>query len=57
MAGNLVGAWLGAEALAAASPDWWDRIERRDDLVDLARRISGIGLAGATPPAVPRSAR
>jgi hypothetical protein len=44
MAGNLVGAWLGAETLAAALPEWWDRIEQRDDLVDLAERLAEIGL-------------
>lgn len=47
MAGNLVGAWLGAEALAVAMPDWWERIERRDDLVELAQRIAVIGLERA----------
>jgi ADP-ribosylglycohydrolase len=57
MAGNLVGAWLGAGAIAAAMPDWWDRIERRDELVDLAERLAGIGLERATPHARPRSAR
>jgi ADP-ribosylglycohydrolase len=56
MAGNLVGAWLGAAALAAAMPDWWDRIERRDDLVELAQRIAVIGLERA-PRAAPQAAR
>ena len=44
MAGNLVGAWLGAETLAAALPEWWDRIEQRDELVDLAAGLASIGL-------------
>jgi hypothetical protein len=56
MAGNLVGAWLGAEALGAAMAGWWDRIERRDDLVELARRLAVIGLQSAMPPKSPRSA-
>jgi len=56
MAGNLVGAWLGAEVLGAAMPDWWDRIERRDDLVELAGRLAAIGLERAAPHESPRSA-
>ena len=55
MAGNLLGAWLGAEALAAAMPDWWDRIERRDELVDVAQRLAAIGLERA-PRAAPNAA-
>jgi ADP-ribosylglycohydrolase len=51
MAGNLVGAWLGAEALAAALPEWWDRIERRDELAGLAGRLATLGWAG--PPHKP----
>jgi ADP-ribosylglycohydrolase len=61
MAGNLAGAWLGADALASALPDWWDRIERRDDLVRLAERLAAITVpveparaaptASAPPPA------
>jgi ADP-ribosylglycohydrolase len=50
MAGNLVGAWLGAGALAAGLPDWWGRIERRDELADLGERLAALGLAMAPGP-------
>lgn len=40
MAGNLVGAWVGAERLAADLGDWLDRLEDRDRLEDLGRRLA-----------------
>jgi ADP-ribosylglycohydrolase len=49
MAGNLVGAWLGAHALAAAMPDWWDRIERSAELRSLADALATLGCARVTP--------
>ena len=45
MAGNLVGAWLGADALAASLPEWWDRIERRNELATLAEGLATLGWA------------
>jgi ADP-ribosylglycohydrolase len=45
MAGNLVGAWLGADALAASVPEWWDRIERRNELATLAEGLATLGRA------------
>ena len=42
MAGNLVGAWLGATRMAAAVPEWWSRIERRDELEALAGQLASI---------------
>jgi ADP-ribosylglycohydrolase len=45
MAGNLVGAWLGADALHAALPEWWGRIERRNELANLAEGLATLGWA------------
>ena len=45
MAGNLAGAWLGADALAASVPQWWDRIERRNELAKLADSLAALGRA------------
>ncbi len=42
MAGNLVGAWLGAERLAADLGDWLDRLEGRERLEDLGRRLAAL---------------
>jgi len=36
MAGNLVGAWVGARRLEAEEPRWWAEIEDRDRLIALA---------------------
>jgi ADP-ribosylglycohydrolase len=36
MAGNLVGALVGAERLRAEKPEWWDQLEDRDRLIGLA---------------------
>ena len=47
MAGNLVGAWLGADALQAALPEWWDRIGRRNELANLAEGLATLGWARA----------
>ncbi|HVC32069.1 MAG TPA: ADP-ribosylglycohydrolase family protein [Chloroflexota bacterium] len=44
MAGNLVGAWCGAECLARDEPEWWEQLEYRDTLVSLAD-----GLADSAP--------
>jgi poly(ADP-ribose) glycohydrolase ARH3 len=41
MAGNLAGAWLGADRIRHDLGDWLARLERREDLESL-----GIGLAG-----------
>lgn len=45
MAGNLVGAWLGAGALQAGLPEWWDRIARRNELANLAEGLATLGCA------------
>ena len=45
MAGNLVGTWLGADAIAASVPEWWDRIDRRNELAKLAEGLATLGLA------------
>ncbi len=42
MAGNLAGAWLGADRVRAAVGDWWDRLEDREVVVGAARRLSGL---------------
>ncbi len=42
MAGNLVGAWLGAKRMARAVPVWWSRVERREELEALAVRLADI---------------
>ena len=36
MAGNLVGAWVGAERLRTDADSWWSELEYRDELIDLA---------------------
>lgn len=36
MAGNLAGAWMGADALRAEAGPWWAEIEYRDRLIELA---------------------
>ncbi len=40
MAGNLVGAWLGASRLARAVPEWWSRVERREEIEALAVQLA-----------------
>jgi ADP-ribosylglycohydrolase len=36
MAGNLVGAWVGAERLRAEEDHWWSELEYREELASLA---------------------
>lgn len=36
MAGNLAGAWCGAERLARECPSWWAELEYREELIQLA---------------------
>ena len=45
MAGNLLGAWLGAKALASALPEWWGRIERSPELARLGGALATLGWA------------
>jgi hypothetical protein len=40
-----MGAWLGAEALASALPDWWGRIERSTELARLSDALATLGWA------------
>jgi ADP-ribosylglycohydrolase len=40
MAGNLVGAWCGADLLQGTKPEWWRELELRDELVDIGRRLA-----------------
>lgn len=42
MAGNFVGAWVGAEALRATHGPWWDELEYRDALIDLADGLARL---------------
>jgi ADP-ribosylglycohydrolase len=42
MAGNLVGAWLGASRMARAVPEWWSRVERREEIEALAEQLADI---------------
>lgn len=39
IAGNLVGAWCGADRLLRESPEWWSELEYRDTLVGLAEDL------------------
>lgn len=42
MAGNLVGAWVGAERLRDEAVEWWDDLEYRDELTALADALALI---------------
>jgi len=42
MAGNLVGARVGAERLRATHPDWWVELEERDRILALADALVAI---------------
>ena len=44
MAGNLAGAWVGAQRLHEERPEWWEELEYRDDLITLADGLLGIAL-------------
>jgi ADP-ribosylglycohydrolase len=55
MAGNLMGAWLGATRIAGAVPDWWAQVQRRDELESLGRELTDIAARRAhiRPPGRP----
>lgn len=42
MAGNLVGAWVGAERLRAEANHWWSELEYRDELIGLADSLAEL---------------
>jgi ADP-ribosylglycohydrolase len=42
MAGNLVGAWIGGDRLRADAPGWWDDLEYRSELGQLADALAGL---------------
>ncbi|MFN8637405.1 MAG: ADP-ribosylglycohydrolase family protein [Chloroflexota bacterium] len=42
MAGNLVGAWVGAERLRATDEYWWSDLEYREELCDLGDALAGL---------------
>jgi ADP-ribosylglycohydrolase len=44
MAGQLAGAWSGAERLARLAAAWWDELEGRDDLRNLADQLATLAL-------------
>jgi ADP-ribosylglycohydrolase len=44
MAGNLVGAWSGAEGLQHQEKSWWDELEYREELIQLADGLADIAL-------------
>lgn len=44
MVGNLVGARCGAERLRRETPEWWDDLEYRDDLIRLADGLADLAL-------------
>ena len=50
MAGNLVGAWLGARRMARAMPAWWSRVERRAEIEALAMQLADIAARPVTAP-------
>jgi ADP-ribosyl-[dinitrogen reductase] hydrolase len=45
MAGNLVGAHVGANRLRAEHAEWWDELEGRDELIDLADGLLEVAIA------------
>lgn len=58
MAGNLAGAWTGADALRRACGEWWAELEDRDRLIDLADGLFEIatGRDGSAPAQVDSAA-
>jgi len=51
MAGNLVGAMVGASRLHDGHPAWWHDLEYRDELTSLADGLAGIALGRSAPAA------
>ena len=49
MAGNLVGACVGADRLRSEHRNWWDELERRDDLLGLADGLLEIAVEHRSP--------
>lgn len=47
MAGNLAGAWCGAERLRQDRAEWWSELEYRDELTALADGLADLALANA----------
>ncbi|MBI2941201.1 MAG: ADP-ribosylglycohydrolase family protein [Chloroflexi bacterium] len=47
MAGNLVGAWVGAERLRTGEPEWWADLEYRDELIALADALAEFAVGKA----------
>jgi hypothetical protein len=45
MAGNLVGAHVGADRLRAEHNEWWNELEGRDELIDLADGLLDVAVA------------
>ena len=43
MAGNLAGAWLGAQRVREGIGDWWDRLEGAEQVVRAAEGLAGLG--------------
>lgn len=44
MAGNIGGAWCGAERLRRGAAEWWDELEYRDEIIDLADGLAALAL-------------
>jgi poly(ADP-ribose) glycohydrolase ARH3 len=44
MAGNLAGAWLGADRLQSELGDWLSRLEDREELEELGRRLASLSM-------------
>ena len=44
MAGNLAGAWCGAERLQRKAAEWYTDLEYRDELIDLADGLARLAL-------------
>lgn len=53
LAGALSGAWLGGHRLSSEVPRWWEAVERRQELLDLADSLldTALDVADAQPPA------
>ena len=44
MAGNLAGAWCGAERLQREAPEWWTELEYREELIGLADGLADLAV-------------